>query len=192
MADDFFDKVSAHLGDPNRRKYELNWFRKRIREASSASERTRKNVKGHTDRERRKLRIGQMYFFTYNAKYKKEMPYYDRFPLILPFNQVRGGFMGINVHYLPPAIRFELFNDLKSIASKGFTSESRFQQVSWQKLTMASRDRYIKPSVKRYIGRRVLTPFIEIHGDEWHIAAAIDIANFRKANKTSVWADSIG
>ena len=29
--------------------------------------------------------IGRMYLFNYDPKYKKELPYYDRFPLIFPF-----------------------------------------------------------------------------------------------------------
>lgn len=191
--DDFFDKVSKHMGDPDRRKYEYNWFKRQIREASTAAERKRNNVKGLTDRQRTKLRFGKMYFFTYNAKHKKKLPYYDRFPLILPFNQVSKGFLGINIHYLPPALRFELFHQLKSLTNRhGFTEEGRFQKLSWQTLNRAANSRYIEPAVKRYLSSQIKTPFVEIDGDEWHIAAAIDISNFRGANKTSVWAESVG
>jgi len=191
--DDFFQRVSEHMGDPNRRKYELNWFRKQIRAASTPQERKRPSVRDLGDRHKRKLRIGQMYFMTYDALHKADLPYYDRFPLFLPFNQVPRGFMGINVHYLPPALRFELFHELRSLVRGGtFDEDARFQRLSWQTLTRAARSRYIEPAVKRYRGDRVRSPFVEIHGDEWHIAAAIDIANFRGANKTTVWAESVG
>ena len=45
--------------------------------------------------------IGKMYLFQYDAKHKKILPYWDRFPLIFPFDYAKDGFYGINLHYLP-------------------------------------------------------------------------------------------
>ena len=47
------------------------------------------------------LSIVNMYLFHYDPKYKETLPLYDRFPLIFPFQNVEGGFMGINFHYSP-------------------------------------------------------------------------------------------
>jgi hypothetical protein len=43
---------------------------------------------------------GEMYLFAYDPKTKEDLPYYDRFPLVFPFRKVKGGFYGINMHYL--------------------------------------------------------------------------------------------
>ena len=48
------------------------------------------------------VRVGQMFLFAYDAKHKDTLPYYDRYPLIFPFKKVNDGFLGINMHYLPP------------------------------------------------------------------------------------------
>jgi hypothetical protein len=34
--------------------------------------------------------------FFYEAKYQDVLPYWDKFPLVLPFRKVMGGFYGIN------------------------------------------------------------------------------------------------
>ena len=36
--------------------------------------------------------IGKMYFYYYDPKTKDSMPYYDRFPLVIPIDQYSDGF----------------------------------------------------------------------------------------------------
>ena len=52
--------------------------------------------------------IGRLNMFFYDPKYKKTLPYYDTFPLVLPIERISGGFAGINFHYLRPGARFTL------------------------------------------------------------------------------------
>ena len=42
---------------------------------------------------------GLLNMFFYDPKMKKKLPYYDRFPLILPIETYSNGFLGINFHY---------------------------------------------------------------------------------------------
>jgi len=46
--------------------------------------------------------VGRLNMFFYDPKYKKTLPYYDTFPLVLPLERIPGGFAGINFHYLRP------------------------------------------------------------------------------------------
>ena len=39
--------------------------------------------------------IGRLNMFFYDPKYKKTLPYYDTFPLVLPIERIPGGFAGI-------------------------------------------------------------------------------------------------
>ena len=39
--------------------------------------------------------------FVYDPKTKAKLPFYDTFPLVLPIDTFRGGFIGLNFHYLP-------------------------------------------------------------------------------------------
>ena len=56
----------------------------------------------------RKFLIGALYFFVYDPKTKADLPYYDRFPLVLPLKREPDGFLGLNLHYLPIPLRIKL------------------------------------------------------------------------------------
>ena len=55
-----------------------------------------------------KVDIGSMYLFRYDAKFKDKLPYFDAFPLCLPFEPTNNGFWGINLHYLPYLLRVKI------------------------------------------------------------------------------------
>ena len=48
---------------------------------------------------------GRMSMFFYDPKFKQRLPYYDTFPLLLPLEPMKGGFIGLNFHYLPYVAR---------------------------------------------------------------------------------------
>ena len=50
---------------------------------------------------------GRMSMFFYDPKFKNRLPYYDTFPLVLPLEPMKGGFIGLNFHYLPYGARFK-------------------------------------------------------------------------------------
>jgi hypothetical protein len=62
---------------------------------------------------------GRLNMFFYDPKYKQVLPYYDRFPLVLPLQTIPGGFMGMNFHYLRPLQRVSLLDRLQRFASGG-------------------------------------------------------------------------
>ena len=47
---------------------------------------------------------GQMYLFRYNPQGKKTLSYYDIYPLVFPLKASKGGFIGLNLHYLSPKL----------------------------------------------------------------------------------------
>ena len=61
---------------------------------------------------------GLLNLFFYDPKYKKTLPYYDTFPLVLPLERIKGGFSGINFHYLPPLARFRLLEKISNNTRK--------------------------------------------------------------------------
>ena len=42
---------------------------------------------------------GRLNMFIYDPKTKNRLPYYDVFPLVLPLEPIKGGFLGLNFHY---------------------------------------------------------------------------------------------
>ena len=78
-----------------------DWYRKTAQDDGSVKENDFFGKKGDKDRMTAMPLVGSMYMYEYSAKHKDTLPYYDRLPLIFPYKKVKGGFYGLNMHYLP-------------------------------------------------------------------------------------------
>ena len=136
--------------------------------------------------------IGHMYFFIYDPKWKKVLPYYDVFPLVIPIEYYSDGFLGMNLHYLPYIMRAKLLDYLFSLEQSTVVNgkQEKYMQVSYGVLKGLSGNKYYAPTIKRYLYSHVKSPFAEVLSDEWENAAFLPVEQFRKANKREVWADS--
>ena len=133
--------------------------------------------------------FGRLNLFVYDPKMKKELPYYDTFPLILPIEKYSDGFLGINLHYLPMNLRVRLLDRLVD-----FTNNNKFDSTTkivadYNKL---KRVRLIKPALKRYLNAKVKSKFRRIDADEFTIATLLPVARFKKASIAQVHRDSRG
>lgn len=136
------------------------------------------------------MEYGYMYAFAYDPKMKKELPYYDTFPLIFPVEFQNDGFLGINFHYLPPTLRARLMDALYSnLTNKNYDATTRMR-ISYSILQSASKYRFFKPTLKKYLRSHVRSSFLEIRVNEWDIALFLPTESFRKADTQKVWADS--
>jgi hypothetical protein len=139
-----------------------------------------------------------MYHFFYDPKMKEELPYYDRFPLVFPFKRgftrqraIEGGsFLGLNLHYLHPRLRARLMDGLYTISTdKTFDEDTRIR-ISYNILNKASKFRFFKPCVKRYLLPRVRSRFVKINADQWDTALFLPTERFRKKSKNHVFRQS--
>lgn len=128
---------------------------------------------------------GRMNMFVYDAKTKAKLPYWDAFPLVLPIDTFRGGFIGLNFHYLPYALRFKLLEQLQTYASNDKFDSSTKLQVGYSNLKGQS---IIKPAVKKYLWRQVRSNFRRIDVDEMAIACYLPVADFQGSTLGRVFA----
>ena len=128
---------------------------------------------------------GRLNMFLYDAKTKAKLPYWDAFPLVLPVDTFRGGFVGLNFHYLPYGLRFKLLEDLQSYASNGKFDSSTKLQVGYSNLKGQS---IIKPMIKKYLWRQVRSNFRRIDVDEMAIACYLPVADFQGSTLGRVFA----
>jgi len=144
------------------------------------------------DKERLKTNtiIGRMYFYYYDPKLKDELPYYDRFPLVIPIERYQDGFLGLNLHYISPRQRIELLDALSDFANNSKYDETTRLRLSWAKLKTVGEAFKAKPCVKRYLFKHVDSRFLEITADEWDIAALLPFQNFQGATANKVYNDS--
>jgi hypothetical protein len=131
-----------------------------------------------------------MYFYVYDPKTKDSLPYYDRFPLVIPIEQYKDGFLGLNLHYIHPKQRILLLDQLSEYATnKNFDIRTRLR-LSYDLLRRASKAYQATPCIKRYLFSHVQSRFVEIFADEWDIAALLPAENFVGASTSKVWSDS--
>ena len=128
---------------------------------------------------------GRMNMFVYDAKTKAKLPYWDAFPLVLPVDTFRGGFVGLNFHYLPYGVRFKLLEQLQTYASNDKFDSSTKLQVGYSNLKGES---IIKPAVKKYLWRQVRSNFRRIDVDEMAIACYLPVADFQGSTLGRVFA----
>ena len=130
---------------------------------------------------------GRLNMYFYDPKTKKKLPYYDTFPLVLPVDTFRGGFVGLNFHYLPYIMRFRLLQEIQRYASNTQFDSTTKIMATYSTLKNIP---LIKPTIKKYLWRHVRSNFLRIDADEMAIAVYLPVQQFRKAPASKVWADS--
>ena len=144
------------------------------------------------DRQRLKTSsiVGKMYFYFYDPKTKDTMPYYDRFPLVIPIEMYRDGFLGLNLHYIHPKSRMVLLDKLSVTATNKTYNESTKLRLNYEYLSKASKAFEAMPCIKRYLYNHIDSRFLEIAADEWDIAALLPMESFIGASTSKVYSDS--
>ena len=131
---------------------------------------------------------GKLNMFFYDPKFKKTLPYYDTFPLVLPLERYNDGFLGINFHYLPIPLRVKLLDKLVDYTnSSDFTEASTRLVVDYNKLKNV---RLIRPTIHKYLSGNTKSQFRRIDADEWTIATLLPVQRFKKASEGEVWRES--
>ena len=145
-----------------------------------------------TDRQRLKDNaiIGRMYFYFYDPKTKDKLPYYDRFPLVLPIEQYNNGFLGLNLHYIDPKQRIILLDKLSEYTNNNKFDKTTKLRLSYDLLSRASKIFETKACIKRYLFSHIESRFLEITADEWDIAALLPVSNFVGAPVNKIYSES--
>ena len=166
-----FDTIRQAAGD---RDLSINWYKKKVADLSnriSAARLMRDN------KLKKAPTFNKLHFFRYDPKLKATLPYYDTFPLVMPIQSAKGGFLGINFHYLPIPLRMKL---LETLDRRNFTGNySKLKNI-----------REVKPTIKHYLKRQFVSGFLELEEDDYAPAIFMPVAQFRKASASQVWRDS--
>ena len=162
-----FDEISK-LRKNGKEPYQ--WYRNRIKELGTPSQAQLIRDGKITGR----VNFGALNMFIYDPKLKNKLPYYDTFPLVLPIERYRDGFLGINFHYLPYALRARLLSRLDPNANY-----SALKNV-----------RLVKPTLKRYLNSNVRSRFRKLEEEDFMTAIMLPVQRFRKSSASKVWSDS--
>lgn len=181
-------------------KKSINWMRQQIKKTISPKDKVGlgiipgQNIDGQEDE---KFKYGVMITFYYYAKWREKLPYFDKFPLVFPIQKAKGGFLGLNVHYLPPYIRAKLFDALLEIIESP-NSEQKKEEMSYNVLKKMKRFNLAKPCIKHYLNVQLRSKITMVPRSEWNMVLYLPTEDFvkirqnktTKIDKRKVWTDS--
>ena len=130
---------------------------------------------------------GRMSLFFFDPIFKQRLPYYDTFPLVLPLEPMKGGFVGLNFHYLPYGARFAFLQQLQKYSSNAKFDQSTKIQATYDQVKS---NKYVKASIKKYLYSQVRSNFLRIDVNEMALAAYLPVADFQGATLGQVFARS--
>ena len=164
----YFDQISNQIKTGNE---PYTWYRNRIKELGTPSvpELLR------TGQLNRTPAFGSLNMFVYSPKGRNKLPYYDTFPLVLPLKRYNNGFLGLNFHYLPYALRARLLD-----AAGG-------DNLS---VSAVENNRLTRPCLKRYLYGFTRSQFRKIPDEDNLTAIMLPVQRFKKASTQEVWSDS--
>jgi len=110
------------------------------------------------------LTIGNLVMFRYNAKTARDLPFYDRSPLVLVVAEENEIFYGTNIHYYKPKERVGIVEYLREDIQSGGEDYMGFLFGS------AGFHKYLKSYVRSL--------FLEVAAEEWGKASLLPAEEF--------------
>ena len=183
-----FDTLQAgafRAGVQARTDKSRNWFRKQVTALGTINRTSL--LKDDALEATSNPKIGDMIMYTYDPKMKKELPYYDTFPLTILGAPTKGGFQGLNLHYLSPQVRALFLDRLMELAPKNITDSTRLARLRYNTIKGANKYKEFKPCFKQYLMSHVRSRIVRVPMTEWEIAVFMPTQRFKKVKDQSVW-----
>lgn len=184
------DVFERNKFDNNLSKKSKTWFEQQVLLLSKQKITPQQILKNDPTALKAQIMPGNLYMFLYDAKNKDTLEYWDRFPLVFPFRAVEGGFLGLNMHYLPYKLRATLMDRLLQFKSNNKFDETTKLRYSWSLIAGVSRFRMAEPCVKHYLKEHVKSPFVKVDASDWSTAMMLPVESFVGATKQQVWTES--
>ncbi len=171
----------------------LRFFQARVRNLKISSEAFYKQ----SDLQKAKRYLeGRMYTFFYDAKTKKKLPYWDRFPLVIILDLKEDGFTGLNLHYIPPRYRVRLLYELYKyvVLDDDDMAEEEMRmriKMTYKLIDGISKLKMYKPCFKRYLTTQIEGRALEITPNYWDTMAMLPLAQWQKEKVRTVYSESI-
>jgi hypothetical protein len=167
------------------------WFQRQVLSFGSSRVSPLKLINSSAKRNVATIVPGAMYFFMYDAKTQDDLPYWDMFPLVMPFSKHKNGFTALNFHYLPYALRVKLLDRLMDFKTNKQMDETTKIKYSWKLIAGVSRFKIAEPCVHRYLIDHIQSSIKKIDSKDWGTAMLLPVERFVGASKQRVWTESM-
>ena len=135
--------------------------------------------------------LGEMYVYFYGAKWDKKLPYWDRFPVVIPFRYTNNGWYGLNLHYIAPRYRILLLDAMYEflMENEDKPEDTRFR-VIYQMVKSMSKLRWARPCLKQYQYNYIDSRICQVMPEHFDLVAMLPTQRFQKANANYVYSRS--
>lgn len=165
------------------------WFRDNIAALASGKDRaTIKDLRLRTAHP--STVIGSMCYYRYDPKWKDILPFYDTFPLVIILEEYKDGYLGLNLHYLPPSFRAKFLGVLFDTLNNTKFDKTTKLKVTYGILKSITKYKFFSPCIKRYLFSHMKSSLQVVRPTMWHRAIMLPMAQFKKSSAATVWADS--
>ena len=173
------------------------WMKLKAKTASKENKarraKRRNNLLGDESRITNKVEIGKLYLFTYDAKLKEELPYWDKSPLSIIFDVTeKGHYLGLNFHYLPPILRAKLLDAILDLPT--YKTKQQRIKMSYDIIRSFAASNLARPCIHSYIPSHIVSNIVEISREEYDFVVMLPLANFHSLTGSSsinrVYSDS--
>ena len=168
----------------------VTWLQDQMRDLKSPIKLAREIAK-EKSRQGGQFQMGGLYQFFYDPLTKADLPYYDIFPLVIPLKRDAEGFIGLNLHYLPPRYRAVFMDKLMNFAITNDNNEPKRLRVTYDILTATKNFKEFRPCLKRYLNSQIKSKILTIQPPEWEVALFLPTAVFKGAPVSKVYAESV-
>lgn len=172
---DIFERHNYNLADASTKS--KRWFEQQARLLSSSQINGDRFMRLTPQLNVSSVAPGAMHLFKYDPKTKTKLPMWDEYPLVIPFNYVNGGFIGLNFHYLPYHRRIFLLDRLAEFFAVQSGDDIRLK-FSWDLVSNMSKFRDVKLCVKRYITVHIVSVVKRIDSPNWATAMMLPVEQF--------------
>jgi hypothetical protein len=178
-----FDLQHININDVKNSK---KWFDEKIKHMAKSGATPNRVMSSAGSNLTFKIQPGQLYFFHYDPKFKDKLPYYDTFPLVIPYKAVAGGFLGLNLHYLGYKERFALFKKLLQLNSSNLDDLTKIK-YSWSVVSQFSNLLGVDKCIKMYLYDHLASPLSKVQPHDFTTAIFLPVEKFVGSTKQQVW-----
>ena len=136
--------------------------------------------------------LGNIFAFWYlYPKNMQTLPYYDRFPVVMPLQTYDDGFLGVNWHYIQPLHRIILLERMLTLKVGNNLGDITRIRLNYKGLKVSSKYKYFRPTVRKYLKKNIKRQaLLPIESKDWMTAILLPVQWFKKSKEQTVWKDS--
>lgn len=121
--------------------------------------------------------IGGMFFYEYDPKHKAKLPIWDQYPLVIPIELYKDGFLAINMHFVKPNARKVIIDKIMALAP---LDSGKRVSISYNFLKAIASHKVMEGCIKRYLVDHINTKLVTVDINDWGQVVMLPLAKFNK------------